>query len=121
MATKYYTWKDLDKLYESYEDAKIAANKKGLKDVFPLGFESMEEAEAFRKGELDKCIREDKYKPFETAQYDAVIYTDGSFDRVNKIASYGLIIFFRDETEPYVESGILEDVDVVKYKIVRYD
>lgn len=121
MATKYYTWKNLDKLYESYEDAKTAANKKGLKDVFPPRFKSMEEAEAFRKGELDKYIREDKYKPFEAAQYDAVIYTDGSFDRVNKIAAYGLIIFFSDETGPWIESGILEDVDAVKYKIVKYD
>lgn len=121
MAVKYYTWKDLDKLYERYEDAKNAANKKGLKDVYPPGFESMEEAEAFRRGELDKYIREDKYKPFEAAQYDAIIYTDGSFDSVNNIAAYGLIIFFRDEAEPWIESGQLKDVDAVKYKIVRYD
>lgn len=120
MAAKYYTWKDLDKLYESYEDAIIAVNKKGLKDVFPPGFESIEEAEAFRKGELDQYIRE-RYKPFAAAQYDAVIYTDGSFDRANKIAAYGLIIFFRGETEPWIESGTLKDVDVVKYEITRYD
>lgn len=121
MADKYYTWKDLDKVYEDYKEAKIAANKKGLKDSFPPGFECMEEAEAYRKGELDQYIREVKYRPFEAAQYDAVIYTDGSFDEANNIAAYGLIIFFRDETEPYVESGILQDVDNMKYKIVRYD
>lgn len=115
-----YTWKGLDSWkYKTYGDAIEEVNKKGLKGVFPVGFEYEKEAEAFCKGEMDKYIR-DKYKPLETV-LDAVIYTDGSYDRDNHIASYGLIIFFRGETAPYIESGTIEDVDDVKYKIARYD
>lgn len=116
----YYTWKGIDSTYKSSRAAQNTINEKGLKQIWPVGFEYEKEAEAFCKGELDKYIQ-DNYKAFEATQYDAVIYTDGSHTKNNKMVSYGLIIFFRDETDPYIESGTLEDVDVVKYKNVRYD
>lgn len=118
--TKYYTWKGLEKLHSTYGEAQKEVNEKELKNVFPTGFEYKEEAEAFRKGELDEYIQK-KYKQFDAAQYDAVVYTDGSYDTATKIASYGLIIFFREEADPFIESGTLEDVEDQKYKIVRYD
>lgn len=122
---KYYTWKGLKQLYDTEAEAREEVNelkKKGVlpTNVFAAGFEHREEAEAFRKGVLDEYIQEN-YKQFDAAQYDAVVYTDGSFDTAAKIASYGLIIFFRGETSPLIESGILEDVEDGKYKVVRYD
>jgi len=64
--------------------------------------------------------RQENCKQFEAARYDAVVYTDGSFDANTGAASYGLIIFFRDEAEPLIESGTLEDVADGNYKAVRY-
>lgn len=119
----YYTWKGLDSWkYRTYKEALAEVNKKRMRNVFPAGFEYEEEARAFCEGELDKYVR-DNCRPFET-EAEAVIYTDGSYGKDENIASYGLIIFFRDETEPYIESGIIEDIkgtDDVTYKIVRYD
>lgn len=124
-AKKYYTWKGLNQLYDTYADAQEEINewkKKGVlpANVYAAGFEYREEAEAFRKGGLDEYIKEN-YRQFEAAQYDAVVYTDGSFDSVTKIASYGLIIFFRDEADYFMESGILEDVADGLYEAVRCD
>lgn len=122
---KYYTWNGLKQLYDTEAEARKEVNelkKKGVLPayVFAAGFEYMEEAEAFRKGVLDEYIQEN-YKQFDAAQYDAVVYTDGSFDTATKIASYGLIIFFKGEMDPFIESGTLEDVVDGKYKVVRYD
>lgn len=122
---KYYTWKGLKQLYDTEAEARKEVNelqKKGVlpANVFAVGFEYKEEAEAFRKGVLDEYIQEN-YKKFDAAEYDAVVYTDGSFDAATKIASYGLIIFFRDETDPFLESGTLEDAADGTYKAVRYD
>lgn len=119
MKTGYYTWKGLDKCYESQEEAQKALNAKGEKNAWAVGFEHKEEAEAFRSKELEQYIR-DKHKPIDAAQYDAVIYADGSWGN-QKLAAYGLIIFFKDETEPYIESGTLEDVDAAEYTVTRYD
>ena len=122
---KYYTWKGLKQLYDTEAETRGEINelkKKGVlsEHVYAVGFEHKEEAEAFRKGVLDEYIQEN-YGQFDAAQYDAVVYTDGSFDAATKIGSYGLIIFFRDETDPFIESGTLEDVADGKYKVVRYD
>lgn len=112
----YYTWKGMDS-WNYREESK--ARKNAPKGAYPVGFEYEKEAEAFCKGGLDQYIR-DNCRSFETA-VDAVIYTDGSFDEKNRIASYGLIIFFRGEKEPHIESGTIENVDAVRYKIVIYD
>lgn len=121
---KYYTWKGNAALaeYHDYKEAQAAAKKMGQKNVDPPGFVYKEEAEAFSKEKWDEYI-EKHYKPFDAAKYDAVIYTDGSFtSKDNTIASYGLIIFFKDENKPYIESCTIQDVDGgKKYKIVRYD
>lgn len=122
---KYYTWNGLRQLYDTEAEARKEVNelkKKGIlpAHVYAAGFEYEEEAEAFRQGLLDEYIQE-HYRKFDAAQYDAVVYTDGSFDTTTKIASYGLIIFFRGEKDPFVESGTLEDVADGKYKAVRYD
>lgn len=121
---KYYTWKGNVGLaeYHDYKEAQAAAQKMGLKKADPPGFVYKEEAEAFSKEKWDEYI-EKHYKPFDAAKYDAVIYTDGSFSSKDKtMASYGLLIFFRDENRPYIESCTIQDVeDGKKYKIVRYD
>lgn len=122
---KYYTWKGLKQLYANEAEAREEVNelkKNGVltANIFAAGFEHKEEAEAFRKGVLDEYIQEN-YKQSDVAQYDAVVYTDGSFDTAAKIASYGLIIFFRGEMAPLIESGTLEDMADGKYKVVRYD
>ena len=90
--------------------------------VDPPGFVYKEEAEAFSKGKWDEYI-EEHYKTFDAANYDAVIYTDGSFtSKDNTISSYGLIIFFKDEKKPYIESCAIQEVEGgKKYKIVRYN
>lgn len=124
-AKKYYTWKGLNQLYDTEAEARKEVDelkKKGIlsANVYAAGFEQKEEAEAFRKGVLDEYIQEN-YRRFDAAQYDAIVYTDGSFDTTTKIASYGLIIFFKDKTDPFIESGILEDVTNGTYKVVRYD
>lgn len=121
---KYYTWKGNEDLvvYHDYGEAREAAKKMGQKNVDPLGFVHEEEAEAFSKGKWDEYI-EKHYEPFNAEKYDAVVYTDGSFTSKDKtLTSYGLIIFFKDEEKPYIESCTIQDVeDGKKYKIVRYD
>ncbi len=121
---KYYTWKGNVALaeYHDYKEAQAAAKKMGQKNADPPGFVYKEEAEAFSKEMWDEYI-EKHYRPFDAEKYDAVIYTDGSFtSKDNTIASYGLIIFFKDENKPYIESCTIQDVeDGKKYKIVRYD
>lgn len=125
-AKTYYTWKGLGQLYDTQDEAQkevTELQRKGVlpERVFAAGFESREEAETFRKGAWDEYIREN-YRQFDAAQYDAVVYTDGSCVEASKIASYGLIIFFRNENKPHIESGIIQDVEGgKKCKIVRYD
>lgn len=120
---KYYTWRgNVDLVeYHDYKEAKDAAKKMG-QNVDPPGFVYKEEAEAFSKEKWDGYI-EKHYKPFDAAKYDAVIYTDGSYSSKDKtMTSYGLIIFFKDENKPYIESCAIQDVEGgKKYKIVRYD
>lgn len=120
---KYYTWKGNDPfaVYHEYRDALTAAQKKG-QHVDPPGFVHKEEAEAFSKGKWEEYI-EKHYRPFDAAKYDAVVYTDGSFTpNDSTTASYGLIIFFKDEEKPYVESCVIQDlVEEKTYRIVRYD
>ena len=121
---KYYTWKGNDGLveYHDYKEAQAAAKKMGQKNADPPGFVHKEEAEAFSKGKWDEYI-EKHYKPFDVANHYAVVYTDGSFTQKDKtLTSYGLIIFFKDEDKPYIESCTIQDVEGgKKYKIVRYD
>lgn len=120
----YYTWKgNVDFVaYHDYKTAQDAAKEMGQKNADPPGFAYKEEAEAFSKGKWDEYIKK-QYKQFDAAQYDAVAYTDGSFSSKDETtASYGLIIFFKDEDKPCIESGIIEDMaGGEKYKIVRYD
>lgn len=120
---KYYTWNGNDAfvVYHDYFEARDAAKEMG-QVVDPPGFIYEEEAEAFSKGTWGEYI-EKHYQPFDAAKYDAVIYTDGSYTpNDSTTASYGLMIFFRDEEKPYIESCVIQDVaEGKKYKIVRYD
>lgn len=121
---KYYTWKGNVSFieYHDYKEARTAAQKMEQKNVDPPGFIYKEEAEAFSKEKWDEYIKK-HYKPFDASKYDAVIYTDGSFSsKDTTLVSYGLIIFFKDENKPYIESCTIQDVEGgKKYKIVRYD
>lgn len=121
---KYYTWKGNTAFveYHDYKEAQTAAKEMGLKNIALPGFVYKEEAEAFSKEQWDEYI-EKHYKPFNAANYDAVIYTDGSFSsKDHTLASYGLIIFLKDEDKPYIESCTIQDIEGgKKYKIVRYD
>lgn len=130
---KYYTWEGLEDLYDTQADAQKEVEKKKKEGVlklideheriFAVGFEHKEEAEKFREGKWDEYIQKN-YKQLEATEYDAVIYTDGSYQIKNDtygIASYGLIIFLRGENEPHIESGTIEDVKEEEYQIVRYD
>lgn len=121
---KYYTWKgNVDFAeYRNYREAQAAAQKMGIKKADPPGFVYREEAEAFSKDKWDEYIKE-HYTPFDAAEYDAVVYTDGSFSsKDTSLTSYGLIIFFKGEKEPYIESCTIQDIEGgEKYKIVRYD
>ncbi len=121
---KYYTWKGNVGFteYHDYKEAQAAAQKMGQKQADPPGFVYREEAEAFSKEKWDEYI-ELHYTPFDAAKYDAVIYTDGSLSsKDTSLTSYGLIIFFKDENKPYMESCTIQDAEGGKqYKIVRYD
>lgn len=114
---KYYSWPGLDASYTEYEGANREVAEKGIKNVYPVGFSSREEADAFRKGMWDSYLKEN-YAYYRT-DADAVIYADGSNVK-NVVAGYGLIIFFRNG-EVFCESSLLTDKENGKLLSERYD
>lgn len=115
---KKYTLKGFDKCYTVYGDAQNEANRLNRKGEIPLGFESDEEAEAYRTGQWDSYFK-NTFRPFET-DADAVVYADGSIDERTGKGGYGIVIFFRNG-EVLCESALLEDVAPETYKVTRYD
>ena len=114
---KKYTLKGFDRLYEDYAGAQKEANRRKDRAI-PLGFESEDEAEAFREGRWENYLS-DICQPFET-DADAVVYADGSWDKDERYGAYGVIIFFRNG-EIFCESAVLRDVEPGIYRVQRYN
>ncbi len=115
---KKYTLEGFNQTYTTYAQAQNEANRLNRKGEIPLGFESDEEAEAYRKGEWETYFK-NTYKPFET-DADAVVYADGSWDTITGKGAYGIVIFFRNG-EVFCESALLEDDVPERYCVTRYN
>lgn len=114
---KKYVLKGFDRAYTNFAEAQNEANRMKMREI-PLGFESEEEAEAFRLGQWMEYF-EKTFQPFET-DADAVVYADGSWDKDEKYGAYGVVIFFKDG-EIFCESATLRDVEPGRYEITRFD
>lgn len=115
---KYYTLERLSKVYDVYAPAVAEKNRvyKNVK-IYPLGFQSLEEANALQSGKWNSYLTE-HVVPFET-EADAVIYADGSLDEDLFEGAYGIVVFFKDG-DVFYESAWLKDQVAEKYDIVRY-
>lgn len=98
---KYYAVKKGLKvgIYSNWEECKEYVT--GYKGAQYKSFKTFEEAEAYLKDELLTGAR------IEYEKYDAIAYTDGSYDVESGYASYGAILIINNNSSEY--SGIVHD------------